>query len=52
MGLMHSYTAFMTVGRPSIRPSDRRHQRVCGYLQMTKTLEMTKTFETEISGPE
>ena len=51
MGLMHSYTAFMTVGRPSIRPSDRRHQRVCGYLQMTKSLEMTKTFETEISGP-
>ena len=48
MGLMHSYTAFMTAGRPSVR----LHQRVCGYLQMTKTLEMTKTFETEISGPE
>jgi len=52
MRLMHSYTAFMTAARPSIRPNDRLHQRVCGYLQMTKTLEMTKTFETEISGPE
>ena len=51
MRLMHSYTAFMTAGRPSIRPSDRLHLRVCGYLQMTKT-QMTKTPETEISGPE
>ena len=51
MRLMHSYTAFMTAARPSIRPSYRLHLRVCGLLQMTKTLEMTKTFETEISGP-
>ena len=48
MRLMRSYTAFMTAGRPSIRPSDRLHLRACGLLQMTKT----KTLETEISGPE
>jgi hypothetical protein len=52
MGLMNSYTALMTFGRPSIRPSDRLHLCVCGLLQMTKTLEMIKTLETEISGPE
>jgi hypothetical protein len=52
MRLMHSYTAFMTAGRPTIRPSDWLHLRVCGLLQMIETLEMTKTLETEISGPE